>query len=1192
MSKNISNASIAISALSGFAYMFGGELQEVTGFLSMLSGGIFGLVQIINAYKALEVTRFVMNRIQQVQDGIKLALTIANNLALGGMATGLFVTTAAIWTMLGPIGLVVAGLAAIAGLAWVVSSALEEQQKRINGLGDAAFVAGEKLKSIANVIGFEPTRDPEAAAGQIQNFSGLEAGAGLVAGDIRTSEGFKSLIGEGGDYESEFEALKNASVEDAQTALNSLIAQLIAVAPEGFDVKQIQGFAAALAAEAGQTDLNFDLAVKLNPYVAENADVVVAMAKEQVEKISADNQGDLSQVSFFGEALGVGIAQSTLEMTEALQTASQSQASELNSYFEQLKTGLLSGTLDTATYLQKTEDLLNTLSTMPEIYSLDVLNNMLSNVGIDTAALAGIDDFNNMLKVSQALLAGVDVSDDEIAAIDAADDPFATAEDQEAATAALEAIEKRKVKAVQDSADAIAKAKAQELETKAETDLTSIEQEIVSNDEKIAQAKELVEAGLSEADAIAAVTDETWQNIFAQAKLDDLKNDPSGNDTTNMDRATAAFEQQAAGVEKLNNAREAGNLAKYLQEAKDNAIATDKMAAEGIGAADAQLILNDAMLEGAYATAALNGTLDEFKEDLAEYKKIAGGTGGAASDPVGDAIKALKEQKEEILNTSKAYAGLRKRGMDANKAMRFAQNPQLMSAMNAGLKVGSKQWDEITRKIQAAERAAKKFQMATSSGQKEYFDEVYGKVQDFISSSENLMRATFEVATAADTSLISKLENKIKDLNSQIQNYEYSLEEIAEKEDAINKEYDKKAKALENVRRINEDILRQQKSQLSIADALSQGDIAAAASAMQQSREENARAAADSQGNLLDIAKQAQIDSLTAKNGLTREEIEKRIKGLKKEISEIERGELAQAQSRIDAAQRKLDIETAGITVLGQTAGQWDKIKAETDKAQAGAVLYNKELRTSIGLVKQMVAGFNNVPGTVGASAGTSSVGRSVSSLFLTGKDNIQSGPDIKGKKGEVVTGPQGATWAWGDGKWNKLAGGGMVKKYAGGGMVKPSYFAKGGKVGYYPMGGLIPYKAGGGMFKSVNTDTSPAMLTPGEFVVKRSAVEKFGVQNLKNINNGTYGNTLSRGFNQPVYPEISRDYASANVGGGIFAGSDVAESNTQVDNSVYNYSLSVNVEGSNASPDQIANVVMRKLQDFGSQRVRGQVLR
>jgi hypothetical protein len=376
--------------------------------------------------------------------------------------------------------------------------------------------------------------------------------------------------------------------------------------------------------------------------------------------------------------------------------------------------------------------------------------------------------------------------------------------------------------------------------------------------------------------------------------------------------------------------------------------------------------------------------------------------------------------------------------MDANKAMRFAQNPQLMSAMNAGLKVGSKQWDEITRKIQAAERAAKKFQMVTASGQKQYFDEVYGKVQDFISASQNLMQSTFEIATSADRSLISKLENKIKDLNAGIQDYEYALEEIAEKEEAINEEYDKKARALETVRRINEEILRQQKSQLSVAEALSRGDVSAAASAMQESRADSSRAALDGQGDLLDAAKQAQINALTAKNGLTREEIEKRIKALKKEISEIERGELAQAQSRIDAAQRKLDVELEGVKVLGRTSAQWEKIKAETDKAQAGAVLYNKELNTSIGLIKEMVTAFANVPGTVG---------------FKASKKDDKKGGKKDDKKG---------------GKGTKKADGGYI--------------------------------SGPGTGTS---DSIPAMLSDGEYVIKASSVGKFGKRFLDSINDG-----------------------------------------------------------------------------------------
>jgi hypothetical protein len=53
--------------------------------------------------------------------------------------------------------------------------------------------------------------------------------------------------------------------------------------------------------------------------------------------------------------------------------------------------------------------------------------------------------------------------------------------------------------------------------------------------------------------------------------------------------------------------------------------------------------------------------------------------------------------------------------------------------------------------------------------------------------------------------------------------------------------------------------------------------------------------------------------------------------------------------------------------------------------------------------------------------------------------------------------------------------------------------------------GGLI-YRAGGG-FTPRGTDTVPAMLTPGEFVVNKRAVDKFGAGNLQKINAGYYAN-------------------------------------------------------------------------------------
>ena len=52
--------------------------------------------------------------------------------------------------------------------------------------------------------------------------------------------------------------------------------------------------------------------------------------------------------------------------------------------------------------------------------------------------------------------------------------------------------------------------------------------------------------------------------------------------------------------------------------------------------------------------------------------------------------------------------------------------------------------------------------------------------------------------------------------------------------------------------------------------------------------------------------------------------------------------------------------------------------------------------------------------------------------------------------------------------------------------------------------GGMVQYRAGGGsIFKPRGTDTVPAMLSPGEFVIRKSAVDAIGADNLAAMNNG-----------------------------------------------------------------------------------------
>ena len=48
---------------------------------------------------------------------------------------------------------------------------------------------------------------------------------------------------------------------------------------------------------------------------------------------------------------------------------------------------------------------------------------------------------------------------------------------------------------------------------------------------------------------------------------------------------------------------------------------------------------------------------------------------------------------------------------------------------------------------------------------------------------------------------------------------------------------------------------------------------------------------------------------------------------------------------------------------------------------------------------------------------------------------------------------------------------------------------------------GLLGFNAGGFVPGSGNSDTVPAMLTPGEFVIRKSAAQAFGAENLQAIN-------------------------------------------------------------------------------------------
>jgi hypothetical protein len=109
----------------------------------------------------------------------------------------------------------------------------------------------------------------------------------------------------------------------------------------------------------------------------------------------------------------------------------------------------------------------------------------------------------------------------------------------------------------------------------------------------------------------------------------------------------------------------------------------------------------------------------------------------------------------------------------------------------------------------------------------------------------------------------------------------------------------------------------------------------------------------------------------------------------------------------------------------------------------------------------------------------------------------------------------------------NKLNSMGILSS---GGLVATKYFANGG----YAMG----------------TDKVPALLTPGEFVMSRYAVNNHGIDKMKAMNNGSYDGSA-----------------------------------------VYNYSVNVNVDGTNSDADEIAKVVIKQIRQLEGQRIRTQII-
>jgi TP901 family phage tail tape measure protein len=554
----------------------------------------------------------------------------------------------------------------------------------------------------------------------------------------------------------------------------------------------------------------------------------------------------------------------------------------------------------------------------------------------------------------------------------------------------------------------------------------------------------------------------------------------------------------------------------------------------------------------------LFGAISKVNEE--DKKLDGGGTTGAGK------LNALQERIKAIQNQTNAYIILRNAKIDEATATELSNDAEIASLVIANSKGKSlKQIIALVNQYKAALAGQTKAEFQYMSGPN-LFKKQLERSQAEADLREKLIDMQFAPQIKKENDALAVQEKRLADINAQIEKVTKSqvepiqavidsnnlaLDKIALKEDAINEKYNKQVEALDKIASINQNIANIQKQRLSIADALTRGDISTAAQLMQDARAEQAQSAVTGQKDALSATRDAAISALG------RNAIEKQNKELQLQINIIEATQLKTLQAQkqtientvesinlnITALNKQVEITKQGYIYSNGTKQDMDDLDDLIAKATAAGIPFTAELLKQAGSAQALATALQL------ALATQKKLGSGATTMA-----EIKAGYDAGTITPQTITPEQKAVVLQSIKDLNaKIAPQiAQLQKLTG---IKKMY------------GGVVKYMATGG---AVGSDTIPAMLTPGEFIVNKAASK-------------AYRPLLER-INESKYPGM--------LGGGGMTQIPVNNISTSMnDNStaVYNYNLGFSINGANGSAKDIANAVMREIKNVDSQRIRGQ---
>jgi TP901 family phage tail tape measure protein len=367
----------------------------------------------------------------------------------------------------------------------------------------------------------------------------------------------------------------------------------------------------------------------------------------------------------------------------------------------------------------------------------------------------------------------------------------------------------------------------------------------------------------------------------------------------------------------------------------------------------------EAVADATFAAAIANKDLDDKQIlDIAAAWRIA-----TKEKRNYAAIEGLESEEASLDNEIEILKKLTElMGMFTKEQMNAIMQSEALKKALVGLTsfkpgdAGYEQFFRILRKMLEKEKIQLNLDKNSIEGMQKIFDQGFATAMERVDVEEKGLTLKFEADTFEFQKQIDEAQDKIDKAQFDIDDKEAALKAIEKQEQKINDKYDERIKALDEVEKANASISAQQKGQLSLAEALTSGDIAAAARAAQEMRAKAAEDAVTKERDALEKSRENELKKVTS-GGKTRKDLEKEIQELEDYIADLEEKDVEPAQEEI----RKKNVALRDqIKELDKVRRTWEGYQQAIDKARVNNRVAQKAIDDAIEVMPRLIKAYED----------------------------------------------------------------------------------------------------------------------------------------------------------------------------------------------------------------------------------------